>query len=56
MLLFLDQDSILWFLFRFWIDAGKAHKDERLESLSLKFMAQIAAHACAGTVQDTSMI
>ena len=39
------------FVFRFWIDAGEAHKDGRLKSLSLKFMAQIAPHVSteAGT-------
>ena len=35
------------FVFRFWIDAGEAHEDGRLESLSLKFMAQFALHVSA---------
>ena len=45
MLLFFNQKCILiFFVFRFWINAGEAHEDERVESLSLKFMAQFASH------------
>ena len=33
--------------FRFWEDAGEANKDEKLESLSAKFMSGVGPHVSA---------